>query len=164
MIHLRKVEPSDLPFLYQWENDAQVWCTSDTHNPLSQQDLRTYIESTTGDIYRDGQLRLMIMEDESTIGCVDLYALDARNRKVAVGIYIDLLHRQKGYATQALTLIENYAFDYLQLRLLYAFVGCNNLPSQQLFTRLQYTPSSRLPQWTLEGDAQIWVKQNSLKY
>ena len=60
MIKLRKIEPKDLPFLYQWENDASVWADGSNHNPLSQQDLRTYIESTTGDIYKDGQLRLII--------------------------------------------------------------------------------------------------------
>ena len=53
MIRLRKIEPSDLPFLYQWENDATAWADGVNHNPLSQQDLRAYIESTTGDIYRD---------------------------------------------------------------------------------------------------------------
>ena len=60
MIKLRKIEPSDLPFLYQWENDAASWADGANHNPLSQQDLRDYIASTTGDIYRDGQLRLII--------------------------------------------------------------------------------------------------------
>ena len=60
MIKLRKIEPSDLPFLYQWENDATMWADSDTHNPLSRHDLHQYIENTTGDIYRDGQLRLII--------------------------------------------------------------------------------------------------------
>ena len=60
MLKLRKIEPSDLPFLYQWENDAVMWADSDTHNPLSRHDLHQYIENTTGDIYRDGQLRLII--------------------------------------------------------------------------------------------------------
>ena len=53
-LKLRKLEPSDLPFLYQWENDATMWADSDTHNPLSRHDLHQYIENTTGDIYRDG--------------------------------------------------------------------------------------------------------------
>ena len=60
MIKLRKIEPNDLPFLYQWENDAASWADGANHNPLSQQDLRDYIASTTGDIYKDGQLRLII--------------------------------------------------------------------------------------------------------
>ena len=40
MLRLRKIEPTDLPYLYQWENDARMWADSDTHNPLSQADLR----------------------------------------------------------------------------------------------------------------------------
>ncbi len=63
-LKLRKIEPSDLPFLYQWENDATMWADSDTHNPLSRHDLHQYIENTTGDIYRDGQLRLIIEESQ----------------------------------------------------------------------------------------------------
>ena len=76
-IHLRKIEPTDLPFLYLWENDTNVWKDGDTHNPLSQQDLRNYIASTTGDIYQDGQLSLIIeSETKDTLGCIDLYNLD----------------------------------------------------------------------------------------
>ena len=64
MLRLRKIEPTDLPYLYQWENDARMWADSDTHNPLSQADLREYIASSTGDIYRDGQLRLIIEDSQ----------------------------------------------------------------------------------------------------
>lgn len=67
IIKLRKLEPSDLPFLYQWENDASVWADGSNHNPLSQQDLRDYIESTTGDIYKDGQLRLIIHSSSESV-------------------------------------------------------------------------------------------------
>ena len=95
MIKLRKIEPSDLPFLYQWENYAAVWADGANHNPLSQQDLRDYIASTTGDIYKDGQLRLII-EDGSTIGCIDLFDFDPRNRRAALGMYIAPEYRGKG--------------------------------------------------------------------
>ena len=94
MIRLRKIEPSDLPFLYQWENDASSWADGANHNPLSQQDLRNYIESTSGDIYRDGQLRLVIMEDETTLGCIDLFDFDPRNRRAAIGMYMRECDRQ----------------------------------------------------------------------
>ena len=103
-IKLRKIEPTDLPFLYQWENDASVWADGANHNPLSQQDLRNYIESTTGDIYRDGQLRLII-EDEATLGCIDLFDFDPRNRRAAIGMYIAPEHRGKGVGKEALRLL-----------------------------------------------------------
>ena len=120
MLRLRKIEPTDLPYLYQWENDARMWADSDTHNPLSQADLREYIASSSGDIYRDGQLRLMIDEDGTSMGCIDLFDFDPRNRKAAIGMYIAPHARGKGIGTQSVRLLEDYAFGFLKLRMLYA--------------------------------------------
>ena len=158
MINLRKIEPADLPFLYLWENDATSWADGDNHNPLSQQDLRDYIESTTGDIYRDGQLRLIIEEEGVTMGCIDLFDFDPRNRKAALGMYIAPDHRGKGVGRRALEQVERYAFGHLNLRLLYAVIATNNAPCTALYKTSGYTPSSPLQGWTLEADAVIWIK------
>ncbi len=167
MIRLRKIEPSDLPFLYQWENDATAWADGANHNPLSQQDLRAYIESTTGDIYRDGQLRLIIEEANSqvgpatakvTIGCIDLFDFDPRNRRAAIGMYIAPEYRGHGVGHVAVKQLEAYAFDFLKLRVLYAVIAINNIPCSSLYQKAGYHPSSPLSAWTLESDAIIWVK------
>ena len=158
MLLLRKIEPSDLPFLYQWENDASSWADGDNHNPLSQQDLRDYIESTTGDIYKDGQLRLIIEDEGITCGCMDLFDLDIRNRKAALGMYIAPEHRGKGVGKRALEQLEVYAFGHLHLRLLYAVIATNNIPCSALYRSAGYAPSSPLPAWTLESPAVIWIK------
>ena len=166
-ILLRKIEPSDLPFLYQWENDASVWADGSNHNPLSQQDLRTYIESTTGDIYKDGQLRLII-EDRpttndqrpTTVGCIDLFDFDPRNRRAAIGMYIAPEHRGKGVGKAALEQLEAYAFGFLHLRVLYAVIATKNIACTTLYRNAGYTPSSPLAAWTLESDAVLWLKTN----
>ena len=163
MVKLRKIEPSDLPFLYQWENDAAVWADGANHNPLSKQDLREYIASTTGDIYKDGQLRLVIEEsfcphDSLTIGCIDLFDFDPRNRRAALGMYIAPEYRGKGVGREALKQLEAYAFDFLHLRCLYAVIATNNKACSALYEHAGYKPSSVLPAWTLESDAVIWIK------
>lgn len=160
MIHLRKIEPKDLPFLYQWENDASVWADGTNHNPLSQQDLRDYIESTTGDIYRDGQLRMIIEEIPSpvTLGCIDLFDFDPRNRRAAIGMYVAPEYRGHGVGKQAVEALERYAFDFLKLRVLYAVIATSNEPCSHLYRSMGYTPSSVLKGWTLESDAILWQK------
>ena len=158
MLRLRKLEPSDLPFLYQWENDARAWADSDTHNPLSQQDLRNYIDSSTGDIYRDGQLRLIIDDDGETLGCIDLFDFDPRNRKAAIGMYIAEQARGKGVGQNAVQLLEKYAFHHLNLRLLYAIIATNNFPCTAIYRNMNYIPAATLPHWTLESDAVLWLK------
>ena len=157
MIQLRKIEPKDLPFLYRWENDASVWADGSNHNPLSHQDLRTYIESTTGDIYKDGQLRLIIEEDGVTMGCIDLFDFDPRNRRAEIGMYVAPEFRGKGVGQEALRLLEEYAFDFLHLRVLYAVVATKNIACTTLYRNAGYTESSVLPGWTLESDAVIFT-------
>ena len=160
MVKLRKIEPTDLPFLYQWENDADSWTDGANHNPLSQQDLREYIASTTGDIYKDGQLRLIIEDQSSitTIGCIDLFDFDPRNRRAAIGMYIAPEHRSKGVGKAALEQLEAYAFGFLRLRTLYAIIATNNIPCSMLYEHAGYSPSSPLKGWTIESDAVIWIK------
>ena len=170
-LQLRKIEPSDLPFLYQWENDATMWADSDTHNPLSRHDLHQYIENTTGDIYRDGQLRLIIEDSQLStlnsqlstkiVGCIDLFDFDARNRKAAIGMYIAPDARGKGVGKQAVQLLLDYAFNFLHLRMVYAIISVNNVACSRLYEQMDFLPSSPLRAWTLEGDAILWQKMNT---
>lgn len=170
MLSLRKIEPSDLPFLYRWENDEQVWSEGAVHNPLSHQDLRSYIESTTGDFYADGQLRLMVeLTDEShektvLIGCADLTGYDARNRKAELGLYLAPEYRGKHFAREIVQMLERLAFTHLGLRMIYAVIPTNNLPSSRLFERLGYSSGALLRAWTLESDARVYqrVKDESI--
>lgn len=185
MIKLRKIEPSDLPFLYQWENDVTMWADSDTHNPLSRHDLHQYIENTTGDIYRDGQLRLIITNLQQSdlpttgeadlqpqsgdltsslpriLGCIDLFDFDARNRKAAIGMYIAPEARGKGVGKQAVQLLLDYAFDFLHLRMVYAIISVHNTACLHIYEQMGFTPSSPLANWTLEGDAILWQKSQN---
>ena len=170
-LKLRKIEPSDLPFLYQWENDATMWADSDTHNPLSRHDLHQYIENTTGDIYRDGQLRLIIEDSQLStlnsqlstkiVGCIDLFDFDARNRKAAIGMYIAPDARGRGVGKQAVQLLLDYAFNFLHLRMVYAIISVNNVACSRLYEQMDFLPSSPLRAWTLEGDAILWQKMNT---
>ena len=170
-LQLRKIEPSDLPFLYQWENDATMWADSDTHNPLSRHDLHQYIENTTGDIYRDGQLRLIIEDSQLStlnsqlstkiVGCIDLFDFDARNRKSAIGMYIAPDARGRGVGKQAVQLLLDYAFNFLHLRMVYAIISVNNVACSRLYEQMDFLPSSSLRAWTLEGDAILWQKMNT---
>ena len=164
MLRLRKIEPSDLPFLYQWENDATMWADSDTHNPLSRHDLHQDIENTTGDIYRDGHLRLIIEESQlstKVVGCIDLFDYDARNRKAAIGMYIAPDARGKGVGKQAVQQLLDYAFDFLHLRMVYAIISVHNIACSHIYEQMGFTPSSPLANWTLEGDAILWQRSQN---
>ena len=138
-----------------------MWADSDTHNPLSRHDLHQYIENTTGDIFRDGQLRLIIEDSQFStkiVGCIDLFDFDARNRKAAIGMYISPDARGNGVGKQAVQLLEEYAFGFLHLRMMYAIISVHNTACSHIYEQMGYMPSSVLKDWTLEGDAVLWQK------
>lgn len=152
---LRALEIDDLPFLYQWENDAEAWSDSGTHNPLSQKVLREYIRDSSGDIYADGQLRLIIESDGSTVGAIDLFDLDIRGRKAAIGMYIAPQYRGAGMGHEAVRLLEEYAFDFLHLHMLYAIIAVDNLACRSIYEKAGYGCSSPLRDWVLRKNGYV---------
>lgn len=153
-VRLRKLEQADLPWLYKWENDAEAWPDGATHNPLSKDDLRDYLRRTTGDIYLDGQLRLIICsgQNDTPTGCVDLYDVDIRNRKAGVAVYVDPAYRNQGLARETLKLLKSYTSHILHFRMLYAMVRKENSASQKAFQSADFHIVACLPEWVLEGE------------
>lgn len=155
-IILRAIEPEDLEILYKWENSTALWAHGNTLAPYSKLMLRQYIKDALEmDLFQSKQLRLMICltENNQTIGTVDLYDIDVHNQRAGVGILIDESFRQKSYATQALELIEEYAFKFLFLHQLYAYISVSNEKSINLFKKAKYKEVGVLKDWLQRVDS-----------
>jgi len=146
---LRALEPEDLPLLYKWENNTQWWDGGNTLVPYSKYILREYLINSDKPIFETKQLRLMITLKDSnqTIGMIDLYDFEGHHGRAGVGIMIDNPFQQKGYAAQALRLLVDYAFQFLQINQLYAYITVDNFASIRLFTSVGFTSSGVLKQW-----------------
>ena len=162
-IKLRALEPEDLDRLYVWENNPQLWTVGNTRNPYSRFVLKQYIINSEKDIYETHQLRLMIenINTNETVGTVDLFDLDIHNSRIALGLYIDEAFQGNGYATEALHLIEEYVFTFLQLNQLYCHISENNAASRQMFEKENYETNCVLKNWikTPDGFQNIIVFQ-----
>lgn len=148
-MRLRAVEPEDLDVLYRIENDTRFWKHGVSLVPYSRYALREFIRESRQDIYADGQLRLMIEEksDGRVCGCIDLFAFSAMHARAEVGVLVLPSEQCRGVASEALTLLKTYAFRFLQLHQLYAYVAERNLPAQRLFSSCGFVLSAVLPDW-----------------
>lgn len=154
-ITLRAVEPEDLEILYGWENETSLWMHGNTLAPYSKLVLRQYInDALEMDIYQSKQLRLMVIltDEQKTIGTVDLYDIDAHNRRAGIGILIDQEYRQQGIASQTLELMKEYAFGFLYLHQLYAYISVSNTKSIDLFSKSGYKQIGHLKDWLQRGE------------
>ena len=137
-VFLRALEPEDLFFLEQVENDESLWDVSSTQVPFSKFVLKKYLEQSHLDIYEVKQLRLVIVSqvDKSLLGLIDLFDFEPSNRKAGIGIIIaPSSMRRKGYALESLQLLIKYSCKYLKLHQLYANILEENEASIHLFEK-----------------------------
>lgn len=153
-IYLRAIEPEDLQFLYELENDTDVWEISGTSNPYSKHVLKQYLENAHRDIYDVKQLRLCIcLKDNSVVGLIDLFDFDPKNHRAGVGIIIlGDKNRNKGVGSEAITLLTDYSFATLQLKQLYANILEDNKASIHLFEKLGFQLVGLKKDWIYSED------------
>jgi diamine N-acetyltransferase len=153
-IYLRALEPKDLDFLYQLENDTAIWEISGTIKPYSKKVLQLYLENSHRDIYDVKQLRLCICnKDDHCIGLIDLFDFDPKNRRAGIGVVIaNTENRNKGVGAEAISLLCNYAFTTLDLHQLYANILEGNDASIHLFEKLGFSKI---------GVKKEWIRTNS---
>ena len=152
-IKLRALEPEDLDVFYKWENDTDLWSLGSTLAPYSRYELKQYILSQK-DIYEAKQLRFIIENiiDKKAVGTIDLYDFDPHNCRAAVGVMIDRDYQGTGLAAESLSLLCEYAFFFLKLHQLYAYIPVKNEPSKRLFARCGFKDRGLLFDWIQTAD------------
>jgi len=134
---LRALEPDDTELLYKWENDMSVWHLSTTIAPFSRFAIEQYILNS-GDFYGNKQVRFMIdkadePQEPEAIGAIDLFDFEPVHMRAGIGILILEEYRGKGYASEALDMLIDYAFNTLQLHQVFCNISPENTESLNLF-------------------------------
>ena len=154
-VGLRAVEPKDSELIYQWENDMALWKSGETLTPYSKFSIDQFVKYASKDIYEAKQLRLMIdmVGENTTVGAIDLFDFDPFHLRAGVGIMINNPYRQKGYASEALSLLIHYAFNTLRLHQLFCSIREDNEESIRLFQKKDFHITGRKTDWLWDGTA-----------
>ncbi|WP_121665717.1 GNAT family N-acetyltransferase [Mesonia aquimarina] len=150
-IKLRALEPEDLEFIYEIENNEDLWELSSTQTPYSKFLIKQYLENAHLDIFEVKQLRLVIEDfQQNSLGLIDIFDFEPQHHRAAIGILIaETENRQKGIGSEALQLLCNYAFSHLKMHQLYAGVSEENVVSQKLFQQQGFVKTGKKKDWNL---------------
>jgi diamine N-acetyltransferase len=150
-INLRALEPEDLDFLYQIENNESFWQVSHTNTPFSKYILKQYLENAHLDIFEAKQLRLLIEEKltRKQIGMIDLFDFNPIHKRAGIGILIHPKFQKNGFASEALSNLISYCFSHLNLHQLYANISSDNTKSISLFTKHHFKEAGIKKDWNL---------------
>ena len=150
-IQLRALEPEDLQFLFDTENNESFWEVSHTQTPFSKFLLKQYLENAHLDIFEAKQLRLIIEENKNKnpVGMIDLFDFNPQHKRAGIGILIHQKYQKNGFASEALQLLIDYCFSHLNLHQLYANITSDNQKSISLFTKHHFKEIGVKKDWIL---------------
>jgi diamine N-acetyltransferase len=148
-IYLRALEHKDLDFLFELENNTDVWEVSGTITPYSKNVLQLYLDNAHRDLFDVKQLRLVICDlNEKAVGLIDVFDFEPNHKRAGVGIIIlNKEQRNKGFGGEAVLILCNYLFKVLGLRQIYANILEENVASLHLFKKLGFVEIGVKEDW-----------------
>jgi ribosomal-protein-alanine N-acetyltransferase len=97
-------------------------------------------------------LGVALADSNLLIGKITLFQLDEQNRRAEIGYVLDRRHWDKGYMTEALGWLLDYAFDELKLHRLEADTDPDNLPSLALLEKFGFSQEGLFrDRWWVHG-------------
>ena len=153
LVKLRALEPEDIDFLFESENNPDIWELSNTLTPFSKHILKEYIKNSHLDIFTAKQLRLAIesVKEKKTVGFIDLFNYDPYHLRAGIGIVITENERGKHFASNAISLLLDYSFNVLKLNQLYCIISEDNKQSLELFKKFGFKITGKKEQWINTG-------------
>lgn len=136
-----------------------MWDVSSFSTPYSKYVLKQYIVDNKYDVFADQQLRLVIElnENKKAIGTVDITDLSIQHLRGMIGIAVLREYRQKGIGKRALTLLCEYALNFLHFHQVYAYIATDNEASLSLFQSCGFQQTGIMKEWLHIGDTWIDV-------
>ena len=110
----RNVDEEVIEKITEWLNDFETTdYTGKSASVITIEDEKKYFENPKES---DCAFFIVQLEDNKLIGTIGLHNIDHINRRATFGIFIgDKSVRNKGYGTEAIRLILEYGFKYLNL-------------------------------------------------
>lgn len=145
-VFLTPIERHNLVTFHQWLKELEnFFLFSEFFITQPSLDELEYWYNSLLNNFRNKVFIINLTDSRAPIGIVELSRIDWKNRNAAIGIIIgNKQHRQKGFATTAIKIIMDLAFNHWNLHKLYALVVENNTPSVKLFEKLKFTKEAIL--------------------
>jgi RimJ/RimL family protein N-acetyltransferase len=139
-IFLRAFEETDVENLVNWRNDPEI-----TNNLggstfyVSTIREKEWVRTAATKDQNDIRLAICLIENKKHIGNINLTSINWINRSAEFSVFIgEKIEWSKGYATEAIKLMLNYAFFELNLHRVYLTVKSDNHKAIKLYKKLGF--------------------------
>jgi RimJ/RimL family protein N-acetyltransferase len=120
LLYLRKLEASDLDRTWEWMNTSEIYMIMGVHAPISKTGQLRWFESLDKSADKI-VFAVCTVDGNAHIGNVSLDTINYRHRNARLSIFLaDPAMCGQGHGKRALTLLLEYAFNFLNLHRVYA--------------------------------------------
>lgn len=136
LVYLRPLEPDDAPVVHRWYEDTRI-ATLMGDLPRSLARRRQRYEADIADQGSESFLFLICrLEDDLPVGRTDLFQIDRQHGSAALGITIgDPPMWGKGYGTDAVNALVDFAFGQLRLERVWLDTDAHNARALAAYTK-----------------------------
>lgn len=144
-VFLRPVEPDDIELIHRWHQDIALRrLDGDPPRSLAARQKR-FDDARPDDGNALFRFMICLLDDGRAIGRVDLFEIDRLNGSAALGIEIG--ERElwgKGYGTDAVDALLDFAFGELRLERVWLGTAANNPRAQRSYAKSGFVEEARL--------------------
>jgi len=145
LVRLRAIAKDDLPRFVAWINDQEVARHLDFYRPISLEDEERWFAAVATSA-SDSVFTLETVTGEH-IGSIGLHQIDTRARSAMLGVFIgEKRFWGKGYGTEAVQLLLEYAFDQLNLHRVFLYVHEHNPRAVRCYQKCGFVQEGTLRQ------------------
>lgn len=143
-IDLHTIEEEDLAFLQRVINDPDVWISLGRVSPATAKEERDFYENV---VHAGTEEHLLVCVDSSPVGIIGLHDINPHWGTAEIGYFLDQAAHGNGYATDAVQVLTDYAFNQRRLAKLIASVFAENTASQRVLEKNGFEEEGRLEQY-----------------
>jgi len=136
-VYLRSLELTDLNRIYQWHNDPELYATlTSSFHPVSLQTVEDWLKKKVQYSDKEINYAICLTDTSEHVGNIYMREIDYINRTGFLGAFVGRTeHRRKGYISEALLQVVEYAYGVLGLQRLYMHTFADNYPAITLLEK-----------------------------
>lgn len=133
---LRKLLLKDIKDLIENGNDKEISrLTLYMPFPLTEKEAKKIIKDNDEKLFRFG---VYLKKEAKIIGVIDIYSFKKQDKKAKLGYWIGKNYRGKGYASEAIEKIIEFAFKKLKIENLFATTLDENIISKNFLKKMNF--------------------------
>jgi len=145
-IALKALRATDSPLLWQWINDRELVSFNSSYKPVSEEQHQAWFEAIQqrADTFI---FAIRLWETDQLIGSCQLHSINCVSRSAELQIRLgDAAEHGKGYGTEAVQLLLQFAFADLNLNRIYLHVFASNTRAIKVYEKSGFLREGTLRQ------------------